>query len=287
MAKNWELDFYSRPLLDEDGKKIWEVLICESPASIDADVTTLFRYAEYCASTEINSARLVEVIKAAIAEAGISPDRIRYFRQAMKNMISKACSDLGIPAVLSRRTFALNQWMQQRFTEVYPNHPGFQPGTNPSVNFAALAAQPLPDALVGQKWAFVSLEVGSFADVNEWDIAFGDFFPLSLVGVQPDTVIPGLVILSQRAVPMAGWMSGLELGFLKVDTEAPPRLMLETGVNDRWILANLNKPELLQEAQQFEAAKQQANGVHFLAVQINSDTEAFAGFWLLQETVLA
>ena len=30
----WELDFYSRPVLDEEGKKLWEVLICESPNSI-------------------------------------------------------------------------------------------------------------------------------------------------------------------------------------------------------------------------------------------------------------
>jgi hypothetical protein len=85
---------------------------------------------------------------------------------------------------------------------------------------------------------------------------------------------------------MAGWMSGLELGYLKVDDETP-RLILETGVNDRWILANLNNPQLLAEAQNFEATKRQADGVHFLAVQTNTDTEAFAGFWLLQETVLA
>ena len=29
-ANTWELDFYSRPLLDENGKKRWEALICSS-----------------------------------------------------------------------------------------------------------------------------------------------------------------------------------------------------------------------------------------------------------------
>ena len=29
MGKVWELDFYSRPILDENKKKQWEVLICE------------------------------------------------------------------------------------------------------------------------------------------------------------------------------------------------------------------------------------------------------------------
>jgi hypothetical protein len=286
MSKIWELDFYSRPILDENGKKVWEVLICESPTTIDADVTPLFRFAEYCSNSEVNSARLEQVLKAAIAEAGVTPDRIRYFRQAMKNMITKACNDMGIPAVLSRRTYALNQWMQQRSQEDYPKHPGFQPGVNPSVSFAATAAQRLPDALQGQKWTFVTLEASAFSEMGEWAIDFGAAFPLELTGVQPDTLIPGFIIFSPRAVPMAGWMSGLELGFLKLDTEAP-RLILETGVNDRWIVANLGTAQLMAEAQRFETAKQQANGVHFLAIQTNPETEAFAGFWLLQETVLA
>ncbi|MEB3214919.1 MAG: Tab2/Atab2 family RNA-binding protein, partial [Nostocales cyanobacterium 94392] len=31
MGNIWELDYYSRPILDENNKKIWEVLICETP----------------------------------------------------------------------------------------------------------------------------------------------------------------------------------------------------------------------------------------------------------------
>jgi len=285
MSKIWELDFYSRPILDENGKKVWEVLICESPTTIDADPAPLFRFAEYCSSTEINSARLMQALKSAIAESGSTPDKVRFFRQAMKNMITKACEDMGIPAVLSRRTYALNQWMEQRLEQDYPQHPGFQPGTNPSVSFPATVVQPLPDALIGQKWAFVTLEADAFADMGEWAIDFGEAFPLSLTDVKPDTQIPGLVVFSDRALPMAGWMSGLELGVLRIDNEAP-RLVLETGVSDRWILANLSSPQLLAEAQNFETAKQRADGVHFLAIQSNPETEAFAGFWLLQDPVL-
>lgn len=286
MTTIWELDYYSRPIVDENGKKLWEVLICESANSIDVEPESLFRFAEYCSSAEINSARLIEAIKRAIAASNTTPDKIRFFRQAMKNMITKACEDMSIPAVLSRRTYALNQWMQQRLEQDYPQQPGFQPGTNPSVSFPTTVAQPLPDALIGQKWAFVALAAGVMDEMKEWGIDFGEAFPLSLTGVTADQQIPGLVIFSDRAVPMAGWMSGLELGGLKIDCEAP-RLVLETGVSDRWVLANLSNPQLLQEAQSFEATKQQANGVHFLAIQTNPDAEAFAGFWLLQDTVLA
>lgn len=284
MSTIWELDFYSRPILDDDGKKVWEVLLCESPQNVKTQPDALFRFAEYCSSREVNSARLRQVLETAIAHAPKAPDKIRFFRQAMKNMITKACEEVGIPVVLSRRTYALNQWLQQRLIEEYPQQSGFQPGVNPSVSFAATAPQPLPSALRGQKWTFVTLEAIAFEEMSEWAIDFGEAFPLGLANLSPDQQIPGLVIYSPRATPLAGWMSGLELSHLGFNS---PQLLLETGVSDRWVLAILGTPQLQIEAQTFETAKQQANGVHFLAIQANPETEAFAGFWLLQETNLA
>jgi hypothetical protein len=286
MTTIWEIDFYSRPIVDEDEKKIWEVLVCESPVDITVKPETLFRYAEYCSNAEVNSVKLKEVLENAIAQAPNPPDKIRFFRQAMNNMISKACSDLGISATMSRRTYALNQWMQQRLEQEYPKQPGFQPGANPTVSFGTTPALALPDALQGQKWALVTLPALAFEDLGAWDIGFGESFPLSLVGLAADAVIPGLVIFSGRANPLAAWMSGLELGYFKFDSD-PPRLLLETGVSDRWILADLVNASLQTEATNFEAAKRQAKGVHFLAVQSSPDVESFAGFWLLQESNLA
>ncbi|MFM5983304.1 MAG: Tab2/Atab2 family RNA-binding protein, partial [Sphaerospermopsis kisseleviana] len=34
MGSIWELDFYSRPILDANQKKVWEVLVCESPTDV-------------------------------------------------------------------------------------------------------------------------------------------------------------------------------------------------------------------------------------------------------------
>lgn len=287
MLTVWELDFYSRPILDENNKKVWEVLVCESPLSIDRQPESLFRYAEFCSSAEVNSVRLKGVIEAAIAQAPNPPDKIRFFRQAMNNMITKACTELGIPAQLSQRTFVLNQWLQQRLRAVYPAMPGFQSGTNPSVSFAKTPPQPLPDALLGEKWQFVTLPASTLAEMNEWTIDFGEAFPLGLAGLAPDAHIPGLLIFSARATPLAAWMSGLEVAGVKFDRDYPTRLLLETGLNDRWTLATLANPQVQTEAQNFEAAKQQARGVHFLAVQLDPTTEAFAGFWLLQTLNLA
>ena len=42
----WELDFFSRPLLDENGKKRWEILVCTSDNS--------FRWQRFCPADSVN-----------------------------------------------------------------------------------------------------------------------------------------------------------------------------------------------------------------------------------------
>ena len=129
----------------------------------------------------------------------------------------------------------------------------------------------------------VSLPAKAFADMPEWDIGFGEAFPLTLAGISPDTMVPGILIFSERALPLAGWMSGLELAYLDVQIGQISQLLLETGSNDTWIMAGLNRPELTQEAERFMAARERANQVHFVAVQDNPESESFAGFWLMQK----
>lgn len=287
MSTIWELDFYSRPVLDENNKKLWEVLVCESPVDVRTDTGSLFRYSEFCSNTEVNSVRLREALERAIAQASEPPDKIRFFRRQMNNMITKACEEVGIPAYPSRRTLALDHWIQQRMQEVYPTLPNYQAGANPSVSLPPASPQPLPDALRGEKWMFASLEASAFSEMSDWEVSFSEAFPLELAGVSPETQIPGLIIFSARALPLAAWMSGVEVAFLKFSSEPLPRLLLETGANDTWILANLPAPPLQAEAKNFEAAKEKANWVHFLAVQSDPNSESFAGFWLLRELNLA
>jgi RNA-binding protein Tab2/Atab2 len=286
MGSIWEIDFYSRPILDDNQKKVWEVLVCESALDISTKVDSLFRYAQYCPSTQVNSGWLRTALQEAINQAGKAPIKIRFFRRQMNNMITKACQDLGIPAQPSRRTLVLNQWLEQRMEEVYPKEAGYQGGANPSVRLEKPLPQRLPDALEGQQWVFVTLDAADLLEMPEWEIGFGEAFPIELAKVSPETRIPGILIFSPRALPLAGWMSGLDLAFLRFDTSVEARLLLETGVTESWIVANIKKPQLLAEAKGFEEAKQKANGVHFIGVQSDPKAEAFAGFWLLQEVSL-
>lgn len=286
MATIWELDFYSRPIIDERQKKKWEVLICESPLNVGDNAESLFRYSQLCPSSTVNSLWLAGAIKDAIASAPKPPEKIRFFRRQMANMITKACEDLEIPVASSRRTLALNLWLEERMQSYYPEQEGYQVAVNPSVQFVPETAVPLPDALIGEKWAFVSLPIAAFDEMSEWDIGFGEAFGLPMTGLGPETQIPGLIIFSSRANALAGWMSGLELAFMKFEAASaitPARLVLDTGANDRWILANLKDAATEAEGEKFEAAKKQAKQVHFLAIQSNPESESFAGFWLLHE----
>ncbi len=279
----WELDFYSRPLRDEEGKKVWEVLICETPVNISDRAETLFRYTQFCPSNQVNSLWLQSAIQEAITKASTTPSRIRFFRRPMANMISKACKELAIPAYASRRTYALYQWLQERMEKFYPTLENYQEGASPAVQFLNPQPQPMPDALRGDKWAFVSLEAGAFGELSEWDISFGEAFGLAMVDLSPETLVPGFIIYSSRATPLAAWMSGLELAYLHFDNSSRPNLLLETGESESWIVANFPDAKTQAEAQQFEASKQQSKNVHFLAIQSDPNSESFAGFWLLQE----
>lgn len=286
MGSIWEIDFYSRPVVDVNQKKVWELLVCESPLDMHCNPDSLFRYAKYCPSNQVNSVWLRTALQEAIGEAGEAPIKIRFFRRQMNNMITKACQDVGIPAQPSRRILVLNRWLKQRMAEVYPQEVGYQGGTNLSVRLENPLPQRLPDALEGKQWAFVSLQAVDFADMAEWEIGFGEAFPLELAEISGEIRIPGVVIFSPRALPIAGWMSGLELAALKFDTNMGGRLVLETGATESWILANIRNPQTLAEAKGFETAKEQANGVHFIGVQSDPEAQSFAGFWLLQEANL-
>jgi hypothetical protein len=286
MSTVWELDFYSRPILDDRKKKRWEVLISEGLQAVDADPDELFRFSKFVANTEVNSLELKTAIEEAIAQAPERPSRVRFFRFPMQNMITRACEELGLAATPSRRTLALQTWLEYRQREVYPQEPGYTDKPSPSVSAPPPAPRRLPDALVGQQWAFVTLPAKDFADMPEWPIDFGEAFPLSLASLDPETLIPGIVIFSPRALAMAGWMSGLELSDLRLEMGTAPRLILETGAADSWILANLNEAALQAEAKNFDAAKAAANQVHFLAIQASPETEAFAGFWLMQSRLM-
>ncbi len=284
MSKIWELDFYSRPLLDANNKKVWELLICDRDRE--------FEWVRECPSSEVNSEWLAKQLTDCVATTGQNPIKIRFFRPSMTNIIIRACSLAGIKGQASRRVFTMSAWLAERMQSIYPNRDGFQavdPNPLPLKVLAAQDPKPVPDALMGERWISVSLKAGDFADAREWSMDFSELLDIS--SLEPEAIVSGIIIISARATALAAWMSGVDPVFLKFERNLMgdrTQMQLEASADARWVLANLQAPKDKQAIAQgaaFEKSKQNAQGFHFLAVQTSPDIENFAGFWMLKEVI--
>ncbi|PON74223.1 RNA binding protein [Parasponia andersonii] len=275
----WELDFCSRPILDIRGKKVWELVVCDDTLSL--------QYTKYFPNNVINSVTLKDAIEGISDDLGIPlPDKIRFFRSQMQTIITKACNELGIKPVPSKRCLSLLLWLDERYETVYTRHPGFQKGAKPLLALDNPFPMELPDNLFGEKWAFVQLP---FSAVREETSSlakqrvFGSSLDLDLLGIEIDdkTLIPGLAVASSRAKPLAAWMNGLEVCSIEADVSRAS-LILSVGISTRYVYATYKKtPVTINEAEAWEAAKKASGGLHFLAIQGDLDSDDCVGFWLL------
>ncbi|MEW5300117.1 MAG: hypothetical protein WDW36_003071 [Sanguina aurantia] len=281
-SDTWEIDFCSRPLLDDRGKKVWELLVCNQDRS--------FEYTEYFPNSKINSAELKRTFEKLLAQQGArKPEKAKFFRGQMQTIISKALVEIGVKALPSRRCFTVMTWLQERVDTVYKQDPRYNDKAQSLFVLDLGAPEPLPDALRGEKWAFVQLPLGTLLgmleNVGEGDL-FGASFSLDTAGVADlpkDILIPGVAVFSRRALPLAAWTNGLEIAGVKADVERSC-LVLETGVNQRWRYGGWKPSEdSIGEAEGWEESKQGVKGLHFLAVQADPDAEDLNGLWLLQD----
>ena len=60
---DWELDFYSRPIMEPNGKKRWELLITTSQ---DFSGSETFRWEKKCPAGEVNSLWLSSALQEAL-----------------------------------------------------------------------------------------------------------------------------------------------------------------------------------------------------------------------------
>ncbi|KAJ6905321.1 protein TAB2 [Populus alba x Populus x berolinensis] len=146
----WELDFCSRPILDVRGKKVWELVVCDDSLSL--------QFTKYFPNNVINSITLKDAIVSISEDLGVPlPERIRFFRSQMQTIITKACKEIGIKPIPSKRCISLLLWLEERYDTVYTRHPGFQKGAKPLLALDNPFPMELPDNLFGEKWAFVQL----------------------------------------------------------------------------------------------------------------------------------
>ena len=280
-SQSWLIDFCSRPLKDDRGKKVWELLIT------DEDRT--FEHAEFFPNNRINSVELSKALQKVVSkrteETGEGPRRVKFFRSQMMTIITRACKECELEPLPSRRCQTMLNWLEERMETVYKKHPGYDANSAPLMTFDAQAPKPLPDALRGESWAFVALPLVGVKEEME-SVARGKAFG-DLLNIDPDlpddTLIPGVVVYTARAAALSGWTKGLELSAITVDLESSS-IVLETGVNESWNYAFFRRTkELREEAREWEGVKRQTKGLHFLAIQTDADSETTDGFWVLQD----
>ena len=92
---DWEIDFYSRPIIDENGKKRWELLITST--NNFNDIKT-FKWEKICPASSVNSIWLKDALEEAIEEAYSQgwdkPSVIRCLRSSMKTMIQRSADQI-------------------------------------------------------------------------------------------------------------------------------------------------------------------------------------------------
>ena len=179
-SADWEVDFYSRPILENDGKKRWELLITSTQDFASPEV---FRWEKKCPASQVNSIWLTSALEEALLDSrnkgwGL-PKKLRCWRTSMKTMIKKACEKVGIEVIESRRTFSLSEWLLERERDVYPNEEGYITGPiAPSPSPILNQPEPLPEALRGDAWSFSTMQIEDLREAREWDMGFNSLIPI-------------------------------------------------------------------------------------------------------------
>ena len=283
---DWELDFYSRPILEKNGKKRWELIISSTKNFKTEEV---FFWNKICPANEVNSIWLTNALKEALEfankEGWSKPSKIRFWRSSMKTIIKKSLEIVDIEGLVSRRTYDLLDRIEFLEKEIYPKEKGYVSGVLAPAFTSNLenSPTPLPEAVRGDALTISELSIGELKSVQNWPIEFGDIFPIQN-NLDEAELVPGLRLFSKnRSLALAGWFSSLEPVKLLVRKN---QLILEAAENDRWLVTDLPETDANNLTKKFLFNKENSVGYQFISIQSTPFIEKFAGFWLLRDIEL-
>ncbi|GFE68287.1 Tab2 family RNA-binding protein [Chroococcus sp. FPU101] len=152
-----------------------------------------------------------------------------------------------------------------------------------------LPPQPIPDHLLGKEWRFASLpaeELVEFFNSRPIPIlsAKESLYPINL-GLASTLPISGVIIYGDRkSMALAKWLQEISprsLNYIPAEIGQSGGLILEAGVNERWVIATFYDAEMAHFADLYERKKKASKGLHFLLVQPDDSGMTYTGFWLL------
>ena len=283
---DWELDFYSRPIIEKNGKKRWELIISSSKNFKTKDI---FLWNKICPANEVNSIWLTKSLSEALNDAEkkgwAKPSKIRFWRASMKSIITKSIENLGIEALVSRRTYELFDRIEFLEREVYPLEDGYVKGVLAPTFTSSIDnnPKPLPEAVRGDALTISEISIEELKSAQNWPIEFGDIFPIQ-ESLKNENLVPGLRLFSKdRSLALAAWFSSLEPVKLQIEKN---QLVLEASEDNKWLVTDLTKKDAKDLYDKFTKNKNDSFGYQFISIQSTPFIEKFAGFWILRDIEL-
>ncbi|MBD3881902.1 Tab2/Atab2 family RNA-binding protein [Phormidium tenue FACHB-886] len=273
----WQVDFYRRPLQDEAGNPLWELVVCDASRSFSARA--------FCPQAQATAAWLTAQLQSLIGSAG-QPDCIQVFRPQALSLLQAACLPLKIPVEATRRTPALKQLLQTLAAE-YPTLPHYTGQPYEPIALDQPPPLPLPENLWGDQWRFGAIAAQDLiAAFEHRPIPIRDMpeslYPMAL-GIASTTMIPGVIIDGgRRSMLLARWLQQAKPFALNYIPGDPDGLILQAALVDRWVLTTFEDPDVIAAARSFRERQQSAAGLHFLLVQPDDSGMTYTGLWLLQ-----
>ena len=283
---DWELDFYSRPIIESNGKKRWELIISSSR---NFNTDDIFLWNKICPANEVNSIWLTNSLNEALNDAErdgwAKPSKIRFWRSSMKSIIKKSLENLGIESLISRRTYELFDRIEFLEREVYPHENGYVQGVLAPTFASSITnnPKPLPEAVRGDALTISEISIEELKSAKNWPFEFGDIFPIQK-SLDGRNLVPGLRLFSKnRSLALAAWFSSLEPVKLQIEKN---QLILEAGEDDKWLVTDLPEKDAKELNDKFTQTKKNSFGYQFISIQSTPFIEKFAGFWILRNIEL-
>ena len=283
---DWELDFYSRPIIEGNGKKRWELIICSTRSYKTEDI---FLWNKKCPANEVNSIWLTnslnEAVNQAKKEGWERPSIVRFWRSSMKSIIKKSLENANMEALVSRRTYELFDRIEFLEKEIYPKEKGYVRGVlAPSfTSTMENAPKPLPEEVRGDALTISEISIGELKSAQNWPIEFGGIFPIQQ-SLDDNELVPGLRLFSKdRSLALAAWFSCLEPIKLII---CKNQLILEASEDDKWLVTDLPEKDANTLSIKFLENKKNSFGYQFISIQSTPYIEKFAGFWILRDIEL-
>lgn len=276
----WQADFYRRPLQDEAGHPLWELVVCE--------VDRRFTASAFCPQPEANSTWIAQQLQRFVEDAEKLPQQIQVFRPQSVSLLQAACQPLGIAVEPTRRTAALKQLLREKAIS-YRTLPNYTAQPYDPVALETPPPLPLPENLWGEQWRFAAIVSSDLERFQHRPIPFlemPEFLAPMRLQLPSSLPIPGVVIDGgRRSRPLAQWLQRAKPFALDYIPGQPDGLILQAGLVERWVLTTFEDEAVIAAAKTFQERQQQSRGLHFLLVQPDETGMTYSGFWLLQREV--